>query len=100
MRAEAALAELRSQLLALQADLERMENQFDAISAALARGEQLLVIERAEFRAGIQAAMNGDPVRWDLVGEFIGEPFEIQRTINFANVGEGAGDMLQALLNR
>lgn len=100
MRAEAAVAELRSQLQTLQTNLAQMEERFDAIDEALARGEQLLVIERAEFRGGMQSALNGDPVRWDVVGEFIGEPFEIRETMNFANVGDGAGQLLQALMSR
>jgi hypothetical protein len=100
MRAEAAVAMLRLQLQTLQTELARMENQFDAISAAVARGEQLLVIERAEFHGGLQSAMNGDPVRWDIIGEFIGEPFEVHQTLDFSNVGSGAGRLLQTLLNR
>jgi hypothetical protein len=100
LRAEEALAELRSQLQALQNNLAAMERQFAAVEAALARGEQLLVIERAEFHGGLQSAMNGEAVRWGIKGEFVGEPFDIQRTMDFTNVGQGAGELLQSLLNR
>ncbi|HEX6307190.1 MAG TPA: hypothetical protein VFZ69_03320 [Longimicrobiales bacterium] len=100
MRAEAAIAELRTQLQTLQTNLARMENRYAEINAAIARGEQLLVIDRAEFHGGLQSAMNGDPVRWDIVGRFVGEAFEVHETMNFANVGEGAGQMLQSLLGR
>jgi hypothetical protein len=100
MRAEDALAELRSQLRALQENLAAMESQYALINAALARGEQLLVIERAEFHGGLQSAMNGDPIRWDIIGEFVGEPFEIHETIDFSNPGAGAATMLQSLLGQ
>ena len=100
LRAEEALAELRSQLQTLQANLAAMERQFADLEAALARGEQLLVIERAEFHGGLQSAMNGEAIRWGIKGEFAGAPFDIQRTMDFTNVGQGAGELLQALLNR
>ncbi|MBR9990785.1 MAG: hypothetical protein KFH98_13575 [Gemmatimonadetes bacterium] len=98
MRAEAALALLRTQLRTMQDNLAAAENQFAAINAAVSRGEQLVVIERAEFSGGLQSAMNGDPVRWGIRGAFIGEPFRIEETMNFANVGEGVSQMLRSLL--
>jgi hypothetical protein len=99
MTADEALRELRAQLAATQAALDQMETQFAAINGALARGEQLLVIDRAEFRGGLQSAMNGEALRWDLVGRFVGEPFEISQTMDFSNPGEGAAQMIQALMN-
>jgi hypothetical protein len=98
MRAEEALALLRGQLRTMQTNLAAAESQFAAINAAVSRGEQLLVIERAEFSGGLQSAMNGEAVRWGIRGEFIGEPFRIEETMNFANFGEGASQMLQSLL--
>jgi hypothetical protein len=100
MTAEAAIAELRSQLQTLQANLAAMERQFAELEAALARGEQLLVIERAEFHGGLQSAMNGSPIRWDVYGEFAGTPFEIHQTMDFSNVGAGAAQLVQNLLQR
>lgn len=100
MRAEEAIAELRRQLQTLQANLSAMETRFAEIEAALERGEMLIVIERAEFHGGLQSALNGDPVRWDIVGEFVGDPFEVHQTMDFSNLGEGAARMLQGLLDR
>ena len=92
-----ALRVLRAQLEETQRQLDQMETQFAAINGALARGEQLLVIDRAEFRGGLQSAMNGEAMRWDLVGRFVGEPFELSQTMDFSNPGEGAAEMLRAL---
>ena len=100
LRAEEAVARLRTQLQTLQRNLAEMERQFAVLEAALARGEQLLVIERAEFHAGLQAAMNGEAIRWDIIGEFAGTPFEVHKTMDFSNVGEGAAQLVQTLLQR
>ena len=96
--ADAAIRELRGQLEGMQRDLEQMEAQLAAITDALDRGEQLLVIDRAEFRGGLQAAMAGQAMRWDINGRFVGEPFELHETIDFSSPGEGSARMLQALL--
>lgn len=100
MRADAALAELRAQLRTLQQNLAELESQYALINAAVERGEQVLVIERAEFHGGLQSAMNGDAIRWDIFGEFVGEPFEVHETMDFTNMGEGAAQLLQALIGR
>ena len=100
MRAEEAIAYLRTQLRTMQANLAETERRLAFLEAALARGEQLLVIERAEFHGGLQSAMNGDPVRWGIVGEFAGEPFEVQETMDFSNMGAGAAKLLQTLLQK
>jgi hypothetical protein len=100
MSAEAAVAELRSQLQTLQNNLAQLEQQFRELEAALARGEQLLVIDRAEFHGGLQSAMNGQPIRWDIIGKFAGQPFEVHQSMDFSNVGEGSARLLQTLLQR
>lgn len=94
----AALNELRLRLEEMQRQLEALESQLGAITDALDRGEQLLVIERAEFHGGLQSAMAGEAVRWDIVGSFVGEPFEVHETLDFSNVGEGSAQMLRGLL--
>jgi hypothetical protein len=98
MRAEDAIAHLRKQLQTMQTNLATMERQLAELEAALARGEQLLVIQRAEFHGGLQSAMNGSPIRWDVYGEFVGNPFEIHQTMDFSNVGAGAAQLVQSLL--
>jgi hypothetical protein len=98
MRAEDAIAHLRKQLQTMQTNLAALERQLGELEAALARGEQLLVIQRAEFHGGLQSAMNGSPIRWDVYGEFVGEPFEIHQTMDFSNVGAGAAQLVQNLL--
>lgn len=98
--AEEALRELRSRLRTMQERLDTMGSQLAAISDAVERGEQLLVIERAEFHGGLQSAMNGQAMRWDITGRFIGDPFEIHETMDFSDPGAGAAAMLQELIGR
>jgi hypothetical protein len=100
LRAEAAVAELRRQLRLMQDNLAETERRFAALEAALAGGAQLLVIERAEFHGGLQSALNGEAIRWDIVGQFAGEPFEVHENMDFSNVGAGSARLLQTLLQK
>ncbi|HEX6067128.1 MAG TPA: hypothetical protein VFZ04_22990, partial [Longimicrobiales bacterium] len=100
IRAEAAIAQLRQQLRTAQANLAETERRLAALEAALARGEQLLVIDRAEFHGGLQSAMNGEAIRWGITGSFAGEPFEVNETMDFSNVGAGSARLLQTLLQK
>jgi len=82
------------------ADLAAIDAQYRRITDALARGEQLLLIERAEFHAGLEAAMRGEAIQWGIRGAFAGEPFEVEETLDFSNVGSGAAGLVTALLQR
>ena len=100
MAAAEAVARLRAQLETMRADLAAIDAQYRRITDALARGEQLLLIERAEFHAGLEAAMRGEAVQWGIRGAFAGEPFEVRETLDFSNVGSGAAGLVAALLQR
>ncbi len=98
MAANAALAALRSQLAVSRDRLRLLEQRFAAIGDAVARGEQLVTITRAEFHTELSAAMGGGAMRWDIYGSFIGEPFEVHRNLDFSNVGAAAAQVLEGLL--
>jgi hypothetical protein len=100
MAAEAAVAELRKRLEAMQERLAVIEAQLTAISEAVARGEQLVTIQRAEFHADLQAAMNGEAIQWDIVGSFIGDQFEVHEGLDFSNVGAATAQIVEGLLRR
>lgn len=100
MAAAEAIARLREQLETMQANLATIEAQYRRITDALARGEQLLLIERAEFHAGLEAAMRGEAIQWGITGAFAGEPFQVEETLDFSNVGSGAAGLVTALLQR
>lgn len=91
---------LRAQLREMQANLAELETLYDGVTTRLAAGEQLLAIDRAEFHAGLEAAQRGEAVQWQIRGSFVGEPFDIERTLDFSSVGEGAGELLRGLLGR
>jgi hypothetical protein len=98
--ASEAVAEVRARLETMQANLAALEDQYRRVSDALQRGEQLLLIERAEFHAGLEAAQRGEAVQWSIQGAFAGSPFEIEETLDFTDAGAGAAGLLEALLFR
>lgn len=98
LAADAAAAVLRQRLEVASARLRVLEERFVAIGEAVARGEQLVAIERAEFHGELSAAMGGGAIRWDIFGSFIGTPFEVHRELDFANVGTAAAQILDQLL--
>jgi hypothetical protein len=97
--ANAALAAVRSQLETTRARLAVLEERFLAISEAVARGEQLFAVEKAEFHGELSAAQGGGAMRWDITGSFIGRPFEIHRELDFSNLAEAAAQMLLGRLD-
>ena len=84
----------------MQADLQAMEAQFSRIADALRRGEQILLIERAEFHAGLEAAQRGEAIQWRIRGAFAGTPFEVEETLDFTAAGSGAAGLFESLLYR
>jgi hypothetical protein len=98
MAANAALSALRQQLEVSRDRLRTLEQRFAAIGDAVARGEQLLEINRAEFHTELSAALGGGAIRWDIYGAFIGQPFEVHRNLDFSNVGAAAANILEGLL--
>jgi hypothetical protein len=100
LAADEAIRVLRQQLQEMQSNLAALEAQYTRITDAVAAGEQLLRIDQAEFHAGLAAAQRGEAVQWSIRGEFVGGPFEVEETLDFSNVGEGAAQFLRALMNR
>jgi hypothetical protein len=98
LAADAAAAVLRQRLQVASERLRVLEQRFEAIGEAVARGEQLIDIDRAEFHGELSAAMGGGAIRWDIVGSFIGTPFEVHRDLDFSNVGTAAAQILEQLL--
>ncbi|MGH6621297.1 MAG: hypothetical protein ACREF6_17250, partial [Alphaproteobacteria bacterium] len=96
--ADAAAAALRERLTVARDRLRILEARFAAIREAVARGELLFTVQRAEFHGELSAAMGGGAMNWKINGSFIGEPFEISRSLDFTNVGAAAAQLLQQLL--
>jgi hypothetical protein len=99
LAADAAAAVLRQRLAVARDRLRVLEVRFAAIGDAVERGELLVDIRRAEFHTELSAAMRGGAIRWDIYGSFIGEPFEIHRSLDFSNIGEAAAQILGGLLS-
>lgn len=100
LKADAKLAALRDRVQTMHEQLARTQAELNAIRTALANGEQLLVIDKAEFDSNLQSAMNGQAMQWDITGRFAGTPFAIHRSLDFSNPGQGVADMVQAVLGQ
>lgn len=100
LKADAKLAALRDRVQTMHEQLSRTETELNAIKTALANGEQLLVIDKAEFDSNLQSAMNGQAMQWDITGRFAGTPFEVHRSLDFRNPGQGVAQMVQAVLGQ
>ena len=98
MAADAATATLRARLQVARDRLLVLEARFAAIREAVARGELLFDVQRAEFHGELSAAMGGGAMSWKINGSFIGQPFEVSRSLDFSNVGAAAAQLLQQLL--
>lgn len=98
MAADAATAALRERLAIARDRLRVLEQRFATIREAVARGELLFAVQRAEFHGQLSAAMGGGAMSWKINGSFIGEPFEISRSLDFTNIGAAAAQLLQQLL--
>jgi hypothetical protein len=98
MAADAAVAAMRQQLSVTRDRLRVLEERFLAIAEAVERGEQLFTVRSAEFHGELSAALGGGVIRWDIVGSFIGRPFEVHRELDFSNLGEAAANLLEGLL--
>ena len=98
MAADAATAALRERVQIARDRLLVLEARFTAIREAVARGELLFAVQRAEFHGELSAAMGGGAMSWKINGSFIGEPFEVSRSLDFSNIGAAAAQLLQQLL--
>jgi hypothetical protein len=100
MAADDAARALRQRLETAAANLEAINAQIDTILAVIERGEPVLVLDRAAFRAELAALTSGAELSWNLVGSFAQQPFDIQSTINFGSLHTGGAQLLTALLHR
>ncbi len=100
LKSDAKLSALRDRVQTMHDKLTRTQAELDAIKTALANGQQLLVIDKAEFDSNLQDAMNGQAMQWDVSGRFAGTPFAIHRSLDFSNPGQGVADMVQAILGQ
>jgi hypothetical protein len=98
LAANAATDALRTQLGQARDRLRVLEERFVAIGEAAARGEQLVAVEHAEFHGELSAASGGGAMDWQISGSFVGQPFEIRRSLDFSDIGVAAAQMLESLL--
>lgn len=98
LAAQAAVAELRAQVQQTQQRLAVLEERFRMIADALERGEQLLAIQRAEFRAELSGALRGGAMGWSIAGTFVGSPFTMERKLDFSNLGQAAAAIVDGLI--
>jgi hypothetical protein len=96
MAAEAATTELRGRLTVSRDRLRVLEQRFAEIGDAVARGELLVNVTRAEFHTELSARIGA--VAWQIQGTFIGRPFEVKRVLDFSNVGVAASQILEQLI--
>jgi hypothetical protein len=98
LAANAATDALRTQLGQARDRLRVLEERFVAIGEAVARGEQLVAVEHAEFHGELSAVSGGGAMDWQISGSFVGQPFEIRRSLDFSDIGVAAAQMLESLL--
>lgn len=97
--AEAALAEMRAQTQTARDRLAVMERRYAQIVDAAEGGVTLpLTIERASFDAEIAGLEISGAVQWNITGTFLGDPFVIDRRLDFSNVVGATADMLLELI--
>lgn len=98
MAANAATTALRERLEITRARLRVLEQRFAAIGDAVARGERLMTVQHAEFHGELSAAMGGGATSWVIAGSFIGEPFEVRRSLDFSNLGVAVAQIVEQLI--
>jgi hypothetical protein len=97
-RAGQAVENLRAQVLAAQATVRDMRDDLARMDAALANSSTAFAVHRAEVTADLEAMRRGQAVAWTIAGTFLDEPFTIERSLNFADVNQAAGQLLGGLL--
>ncbi len=98
LRAEAAVAEVRARLQEAERGLAALSERYAAVIAAVQGGADPLVISEAEFQAALAAVQGGGSLRWRLRGAFIGQPFELERELNFASPATVVAELLTGLV--
>lgn len=98
LAADAATDAVRVQLEDARDRLRVLEARFVAIGEAVARGEQLVAVEHAEFHGELSAAAGGGAMNWQITGSFVGQPFDVRRALDFSDIGVAAAQILESLL--
>jgi hypothetical protein len=98
LAADAAVAELRGRLRTAQQQLAALQEQIQLLLDTLKSGVDPLTIERAEFHASLDAVERGAAVSWKINGVFLGQPYSIGRTLNFAEPARAVADMVSGLI--
>jgi hypothetical protein len=98
LRAAAAVGEVRARLQEAERGLAALSERYAAVIAAVQGGADPLVISEAEFQAALAAVQGGGSLRWRLRGAFIGQPFELERELNFASPATVVAELLTGLV--
>lgn len=98
--AAAALSELRTRLEASRDRLERLRYVFDRLLEAMETGVPPVTFRTARFSADLERMLQGEAARWEIEGTFTGEPFAIDRELNFADPERVAADLVTSLMER
>jgi hypothetical protein len=98
LSAQAGLAALRDQLRQAEQNLTALSTRLSQVVAAAESGVNLFTVEHAEFHGALDGLMTGSSLSWKIRGEFVGQPFELSRTLNFGNPAAAAADLLSGLI--
>jgi hypothetical protein len=98
LAADTATALIRGRLEVAQGQLTAIKSRLDAILAAVATGEDLFTVEHAEIHAGLDALLRGQAANWKITGTFVGQPYKVERTLDFSEPARAVADMLKGLI--
>ncbi|TMC67765.1 MAG: hypothetical protein E6J18_15375 [Chloroflexi bacterium] len=98
LRADAAVAELRSRLEEAQRSLNALATRYAQMIAAVKAGADPLAIEHAEFHANLAVVQGGGATSWILRGTFVGQPFELKRELDFGSPAQAVAAILTGLV--
>lgn len=98
LSAEAAVATLRAQLQATQTELVTLRTRLQLVLDAMEAGVDPFTVERAEIHANLDDLLGGQAVRWSMRGRFLGQPYTLDRGLNFSDPAQAVADLLTGLL--
>jgi len=98
LSAEAGVADLRQKLETAEQNLNALSTHFDQVVAAAQSGVDLFSVQSAEFHADLALVQGGGAMSWLVRGTFVGQPFELQRSLDFGSPAQAAADLLAGLL--
>lgn len=98
--AEAALAELRTRVQGSRDRLTRLQSNYTSLIDAVENGQPPVTIRTASFSADLEQMMQGQAMQWAIEGTYVGQPFALQRDINFSDPGTAAAEIVASLMGR